>query len=287
MNWDGVSEFVAVVEAGSFTAASRRLGISTAQVSRQVSALEERLGTRLLYRTTRRVSMTEAGQVYYRHCRPLLDGLTEAEQAVTELQQVPRGLLRMTAPVTYGENIVAPLVNDFLARYPDLEVDLVLTNRRLDLVAEGVDLAIRAGQLEDSTMVARRLASRAFHVCASPEYLAVHGEPRTLADLDRHQCLRGTLDIWRFQEQGQPRQVRVQGRLHCNSGWALVDAALKGLGIVQLPEYYVQAHLDTGRLVPLLTPYQVADDGIWGLYPRTRHLSAKVRMMLDHLERNL
>jgi DNA-binding transcriptional LysR family regulator len=285
--WEGVSEFVAVVEAGSFTGAAKRLDISTAQVSRQVSSLEARLSTKLLYRTTRKVSVTEPGQTYYRHCRQVLDGLEEAERAITELHQIPRGLLRITAPVTFGETTVAPLVNDFLLRYPELRVDMHLTNQKLDLVAEGYDLAIRLGKLEDSTMMARRLGSRTLYVCASPEYLAAHGTAHKLADLAQHNCLAGTLDHWRFQEQGQPKNIKVRGSVRCNSGWALVDAALKGIGIVQLPSYYVHEHLSAGQLVSLLEAYHEADDGIWALYPHNRHLSPKVSLLLNHFSHAL
>ncbi|WP_250464866.1 LysR substrate-binding domain-containing protein [Microbulbifer litoralis] len=281
-NWEGVSEFVAVAESGGFTAAAGRLGISTAQVSRQVSALESRLSTRLLYRTTRKVSVTEAGQIYYQHCRQVLDGLAEAERAVTDLQQVPRGRLRLTAPVTYGESTLAPLVNNFALRYPELQVELQLTNQKLDLVAEGYDLAVRLGKLDDSSMMARRLGSRTLYVCASPEYLSSRGEPHSLSELGQHNCLPGTLDYWRFREQGRSRNIKVSGSIRCNSGRALVDAALKGIGIVQLPDYYVDEHLGSGRLISLLEHYREEDDGIWGIYPQNRHLSPKVRMLLDY-----
>ena len=250
-NWEGVSEFVAVAEAESFTAAAKRLGISTAQVSRQIGALEARLAVKLFYRTTRKVTITETGQIYYNHCRHVLDGLAEAERAISDLHQTPKGRLNLTAPVTYGESRIAPLVNDFVFRYPDLEVNLTLTNQMLDLVAESYDLAIRLGELEDSTMMARRLASRSHYVCASPDYLAAQGVPHTLSELDQHNCLQGTLGYWRFQEEGKSRHIRVKGNLQCNSGWALVDAALKGAGIIHLPDYYVQVQIAAGRLVPM------------------------------------
>nr|WP_277608434.1 LysR substrate-binding domain-containing protein [Microbulbifer elongatus] len=286
-NWEGVNEFVAVAETGSFTDAARKLGISTAQVSRQVKALESRLSTRLFYRTTRRVSLTEVGQVYYQHCRQLLEGLADAERAVTDLQQAPRGRLRLTAPVTYGETTLAPLVHDFALRYPELQVEMALTNQKLDLVAEGFDLAVRLGKLDDSSMMARRLASRTLYVCASPDYLSTYGEPRSLTELARHNCLLGTLDYWRFREQGRAKNIRISGSIRCNSGRALVDAALKGMGIVQLPDYYVDEALQSGRLVSLLEPYREEDDGIWGIYPHNRHLSPKVRMLLDYLGTHL
>ncbi|MBK1852493.1 MULTISPECIES: LysR substrate-binding domain-containing protein [unclassified Marinobacter] len=281
--WEGVSEFVAVAEAQSFTAAAKRLGISTAQVSRQVSALEARLSTKLLYRTTRKVSVTDTGQIYYQQCRRVLDGLEEAERSVTNLQLVPKGQLRLTAPVTFGEKVIAPLVNDFALRYPDLEVHMNLTNQTLDLVAEGYDLAVRMGKLEASSMMAKRLSSRTLYVCASPDYLSSYGIPHSLSELEQHNCLQGNLDYWRFQEKGKPRNIRITGNIKCNSGWSLLDAALKGIGIVQLPDYYVQPSLDSGQLIPLLAHCQEEDDGVWAIYPHNRYLSPKVRMLLDYL----
>ncbi len=286
-NWEGVTEFVAVAEAESFTAAAKRLGISTAQVSRQISALETRLSAKLFYRTTRRVSVSEVGHIYYQHCRQLLDGLDEAERAITNLQSTPTGKLKITAPVTYGERTIAPLVNSFVAKYPELEVRLHLTNQTLDLIDEGYDLAIRLGKLDDSTMMAKRLASRTQYVCASPDYLATHGVPHSLSELEQHNCLQGTLDYWRFQEKRKARNVKVKGNIRCNSGRALVDAALKGIGIVQLPDYYVLRFIESGQLVSLLEHLREPDDGIWALYPHNRHLSPKVRMLIDYLSEAL
>lgn len=280
--WEGVNEFVAVAETESFTRAAKRLDVSTAHVSRRISALEDRLSTRLFYRTTRRVSTTEAGQIYYQHCRQILDALEQAERSMTNMQLVPQGRLRLTAPVTYGEKSIAPLVNDFVLRYPELDVEMKLTNQQLDLVAEGYDLAVRLGKLDDSSLMARRLASRTLYVCASPAYLAVHGTPHSLSELEHHNCLQGNLGYWRFQDAGHPRNVRIRGNVRCDSGRALLDAALKGVGIVQLPDYYVGPALEAGTLVPLLTHYQEDDDGIWAVYPHNRHLSPKVRMLLDY-----
>lgn len=285
--WEGVSELIAVTETSSFTAAAKKLSISTAQVSRQISALENRLGTKLFYRTTRKVTATEAGQTYYQYCRQLLNGLEEAERAVTNLQNTPRGKLRITAPATYGEQKIAPLINDFIRLYPELEVHCHLTNQTVDLVASGFDLAIRLGKLEDSSMIARQLISRRLYVCASPDYLATYGEPHVLSELNHHNCLLGTLEYWRFNEQTLERNIKVSGNLHCNSGQALLDAALKGIGIVQLPDYYVEPYLASGELFPLLQNYQHSEEGVWALYPHNRHLSSKVRMLVDYLAENL
>lgn len=286
-DWSGVSEFVAVAETESFTAAAKRLGISTAQVSRQISALEERLSAKLFYRTTRKVSVTEVGGIYYQHCRQVMDGLADAERAITNLQSTPKGKLKITAPITYGERSVAPLVNDFVTQYPELEVQLVLSNQQIDLIDEGFDLAIRLGQLGDSSMIGKRLATRKQYVCAAPEYLSAFGAPHTLSELDRHNCLSGTLDYWRFQEKGKARNIRVKGNFSCNSGPVLVDAALKGVGIVQLPDYYVQEYINQGQLIEVLPNYREPDDAVWALYPQNRHLSPKVRMLVDYLAKEL
>ncbi len=286
-NWEGVTEFVEVAETESFTVASRQLGISTAQVSRQVSALEKRLATKLFYRTTRKVSVTEAGQLYYQHCRQILDGLNEAERALTNLQSTPQGQLKITAPTTYGESVIAPLLHDFISQYPDLTLQFHLTNEKVDLIDGNYDLAIRLGKLEDSSMMAKRLASRRQYVCATKDYLDSTPAPKTLSDLETHNCLKGTLEYWRFQENGQERNIKIKGSISCNSGHALLDAALKSLGVVQLPDYYVKRYLDEGQLIPLLSSYEQTDEGVWALYPHNRQLSPKIRMLVDFLSDQL
>lgn len=286
-NWEGVTEFVAVAESESFTLAGKQLGISTAQVSRQISALEKRLATKLFYRTTRKVTVTEVGIIYYQHCRQVLDGLDEAERAINNLQTSPTGKLRITAPVTYGERTIAPLVNNFIQKYPDLDVLLHLTNKTIDLVDEGYDLAIRLGKLSDSTMMAKRLASRRLKVCVSPDYVSAHGVPHSLSELSQHNCLQGTQDYWRFQENKKSHNIRVKGNIRCNSGRALADAAVKGIGIVQLPDYYVLSFIESGKLIPILQQYSELDEGIWALYPHNRHLPPKVRLLLDYLSESL
>jgi DNA-binding transcriptional LysR family regulator len=287
MQWDGVSEFVYVAEHESFTLASKKMAISTAQVSRQISALEQRLNVKLFYRTTRKVSLTEEGRIFYQHCRSVLDGLEAAERAIANLQTKPQGKVKLTAPVTYGEQQILPLVNDFMQQYSDVEVSAYLSNQQVDLVEEGYDLAIRLGKLGDSSMMAKKLGSRTNHVCASPEYLDKHGIPHSLSELIKHSCLLGSLDYWRFREGGKEKNIRVTGRLRYNSGFSLVDAALKGLGIVQLPDYYVQQHLQNGDLVTLLDNYREPEEGIWAVYPQNRHLSPKIRLLVDYLAEQL
>lgn len=287
MPWDGVVEFVAVAQTESFTQAASRLGISTAQVSRQVSQLENRLTIKLFYRTTRKVSLTEEGAIYFRHCRQVLDGLEEAERAISSLQHSPQGLIRMTAPVTYGERFVMPIVVDFMAQYPQVEVICELTNKQLDLVDGSYDLAIRLGRLADSSLIAKRLSSRRQYVCASPAYLKQYGVPENLTDLNQHDCLIGTNSHWHFDEQGKEKVIKVQGRLQCSSGMTLLDAAIRGMGVVQLPGYYVNEAIAQGQLTVLLAQYQQAKEGIWALYPQNRHLSAKVRLLVDMLAEKL
>ncbi|OUR75002.1 LysR family transcriptional regulator [Colwellia psychrerythraea] len=287
MQWDGISEFVFVAENESFTQASKKMAISTAQVSRQISALEKRLNIKLFYRTTRKVALTEEGRVFYQHCRSVLDGLEAAERAITNLQSKPQGKIKLTAPVAYGEQHILPLVNNFIKQYSDVEMSAYLSNRQIDLVEEGYDLAIRLGKLSDSTMMAKKLGKRTSYVCASPSYLDKHGVPHSLSELNKHSCLLGTIDYWNFRDFGREKNIRVTGRLRYNSGYSLIDAALKGLGIVQLPDYYVQPHIQSGELVTLLDSYRVPDEGIWAVYPQNRHLSPKIRLLVDYLAEQL
>jgi len=287
MQWEGISEFVYVAENESFTLASKKMAISTAQVSRQISALEKRLNIKLFYRTTRKVSLTEEGRIFYQHCRGVLDGLDAAERAITNLQSKPQGKIKLTAPVTYGEQQILPLVNNFMQQYSDIEVTAYLSNQQIDLVEGGYDLAIRLGKLNDSSMMAKKLSKRTNHVCASPAYLKQHGIPHSLSELNSHSCLLGTLDYWHFQETGREKNIRVTGRLRYNNGLGLVDAALKGLGIVQLPDYYVQHHIESGALISLLDNYRVPDEGIWAIYPQNRHLSPKIRLLVDYFAEQL
>ena len=285
--WEGISEFVAVAETASFTMAAKRLAISTPQVSRQISALEARLTIKLFYRTTRKVSLTQEGQVFYQQCRGVLDALDAAERAITNLQSKPQGSIKLTAPVTYGEQQVLPLINDFLGLYPDIDINALLTNQRVDLIEDGYDLAIRIGKLEDSSLMAKKLTTRTNFVCASPKYLKMFGNLESLAALTDHNCLLGTLDYWRFLENGKEKNIRVSGNIRYNSGTALVDAALKGIGIVQLPHYYVQNQVQDGNLITLLDQFRQQEEIIWGVYPSNRHLSPKIRLLVDFLAEKL
>jgi len=285
--WNGVSEFVAVAETASFTAAAKRLRLSVAQISRQVASLEARLKVKLLYRTTRKVALTEAGAVYFRHCSHALEGLLDAERAVSDLQATPQGKIKLTAPITFGEERVMPLINDFMVLNPQLEVECLLSNQLVDILADGYDLAIRLGHLQDSSMIARKLSTRRRHVCAAPDYISRFGVPHTVSELDQHECLVGGSGYWRFMESGKARSIKVSGRIQCNSAYALVDAALKGLGLIQVPDYYVQDHIKHGRLLMALDFYQEPEEGIWALYPFNRQLSPKIKSLVDYLAEHM
>jgi DNA-binding transcriptional LysR family regulator len=286
-SWEGMDEFVAVAECGQFTAAAERLGVSSSHISRQIARLEERLQTKLLYRSTRRVALTEAGQTFLHHCQRLQDGREEALRAVGDLTSEPKGLLRMTCAVAYGERFIAPLVTRFMDEYPHLRVDIELTNSTLDLVHEGMDLAIRLGRLQESRLVATRLAPLRMHQCAAPTYIQRYGRPHSVSELSRHNCLIGSSDTWLLQQNGKEFSQRIHGNWRCNSGQAVLDAALHGAGICQLPDYYVLGHLKSGALISLLEAHQPPNTAVWGLYPQQRHLSPKVRKLVDYLKAGL
>ena len=285
--WEGLDEFVAVAECGSFLRAAERLRLSSSHVSRQVARLEERLQARLFYRTTRRVSLTEAGQTFFSRCQRLIEERDEAFLAISDLHGAPTGLLRMTAGVAYGERFIVPLVNAFMAQHPQLRVEIELSNRTLDLVQEGYDLAIRLGRLGESSLVATRLAPRRLYLCASPRYLERYGRPHSLSELARHNCLIGTSDTWMLQQQGREQPFKPSGNWRCNSGQAVLDAALNGLGLCQLPDYYVQEPLRRGLLVSLLEDNQPPDNGVWAVYPQRRYPLPKVRLLIDSLKQGL
>lgn len=285
--WDRVEAFVEVVRLGAFRTAAEQLKVSSSHVSRLISQLENQLGTTLLYRTTRKIRLTEAGKLYYQHCRHLVDGFREAEAAVKDLQSRPSGVLSLTSATTFGERFVAPLLNDFQRLHPQLGVRLYLTNRQVDLIGEGFDIAIRMGQLEDSSLIARRLCERREYVVGAPAYFTRMPQPHTLSELARHRCLVGSRDHWRFDVEGVRREVRVDGPWHGNSGPALLDAALKGLGLAQLPDYYVEDHLARGELISVLDTYRHGDTAVWAVTPHHRHRSPKVALFLDYLVAHL
>ncbi|WP_417533824.1 LysR family transcriptional regulator [Marinobacterium stanieri] len=282
-NWDAIEAFVEVVEQGSFSAAAKKLKVSPSHMSRLVARLEADLNTPLMYRTTRKFRLSEAGEHYYQHCRDLLQGFSAAEEELSSFQAEPSGKLRVTCATTFGERFLAPQLNDFMLAYPKISLDLHLTNRQTDLITEGYDLAIRMGTLKDSSLLARRLCDRREYLCASPEYLQRYPMPHTLSELSRHNCLLGSNTFWLFSENGQRRELRVNGNWRSNSGPALMDAVSKGLGIAQLPDYYVEPALERGELVSMLEQYRYPFSGVWLVYPQARQRSPKLQLLCDFL----
>lgn len=242
---------------------------------------------RLLYRSTRRISLTETGQTFLQHCRQLQDGFDEAVRMVHDLSSEAKGLLRMTCAVAYGERFVVPLINEFMAARPGLSVDIELTNQIRDIVQDGFDLAVRLGHAPDSRLVATRLGPRRMYLCASPAYIAQHGKPISLSELRHHNCLIGTADHWVFATEGNEVLVRPHGTWRCNSGQAVLDAALRGFGLCQLPDYYVYDHLVRGTLESLLPEHAPPRTAVWALYPERRHLSPKVSQLVAFLKERL
>jgi DNA-binding transcriptional LysR family regulator len=279
--------FATVVEAGSFAAAAERLELSRAMVSKHMAHLENHLGTRLLNRTTRRLSLTESGSAYFERCQHILKDLEEAELAATELTSVPRGTLRLTAPLVFGVQHIAPLIADYLAIHPEAKLDFTLDDRNIDLVNEGYDLAIRIGNLAETGLIARRFAKDSLVVCAAPEYFRRHGTPQVPEDLARHVCLgysyEESVNEWRFSGADGEHVVHVSGNVRANNGDLLRVAALGGAGIIWQPRFLVGADLRAGRLQAVLTQYESRELGIYAVYPSRRYLSAKVRSFIDFL----
>jgi DNA-binding transcriptional LysR family regulator len=281
--WESIEAFERVVRFNSFSRAAEDLGVSRSHISRQISALENRLDAQLLLRTTRKVTATEVGQAFYLQCQELMRNLEEAEQAVQDLQARPRGILRVSVAGAYGEDFIAPAAIEFMQLHSDLTVELNFSNRLIDLISEGYDLAIRAGTLKDSSLIARRISSRKLLTCASPAYLERHGTPVNIHALTNHNCLLGTLETWRFRENGRNFDLRVNGSWRSNNGRALLQAARADLGLVQLPTFYLEEAIASGELVTVLDGFNPTDTGVWAVYPHNRHLSAKVRLFVNFL----
>ena len=283
-----IEAFVRVAEAQSFSESARRLRSSKSAVSRNVGALESELGVRLFHRTTRSLTLTEAGRGYFERATRILADLEEANLAVSQLQSAPRGRLRVSAPMSFGFLHLAPALPDFLARYPEVAVDLAMNDRFVDLIDEGFDVAVRIGAMEDSSLIARRLAPIRRVVCASPAYFEARGLPLSPEDLKGHECLFNSniasSQEWRFTApDGKSWPVEVKGRLSANNGDALRAAALQGLGIVNLPTFIVGGDLQAGALVTALDEFISQDMAMSAVYPHSRHLSPKVRAFVDFL----
>lgn len=284
--------FVGVVETGSITAAAERLNLAKSAVSRRLAELESHLGVSLIQRTTRRLNLTDSGRAYYARCVAILADVEEAESAVSQEHGALRGHLKVALPLAFGLLRLAPLIMDFMTRHPGVRLELDFNDRQVDLMQEGFDLALRIATLEDSSLIARRLAPIRHVVCASPGYLARHGTPRAAADLAQHVCLAYSNvrdpGLWSYRgPDGQPGQVRVPVRLAASSGEFLLRTAIAGEGVVLLPAFYVDEALQSGRLALLLTDHAWPELSAYAVYPPTRHLSSRARAFIDFLAERL
>ena len=289
----GMRLFAQTVQSGSFSEAGRTLGMAPSSVSRQISMLEDRLGVRLLNRSTRQLHLTEAGQIYYDRTTNILHAVEDANLAVAELESKPRGLLRLNIPVTFGRRHIIPALSGFMDLYPEVEMDVTMTDAMINVIEDGADLVVRIGELKDSSLIAKKLAANNRALCCSPEYLKKHGAPATPKDLKDHRCLtyRRAVnpDMWHFADSsGNVEHVKINAAFHVNNGEALQPLARDGQGLILLPTDVVGSDLRRGSLVSVLEDYQASpismDTGIYALYPSNRHMSPKVRAFVDYIK---
>ena len=283
-----MSVFVRVVEHQSFSAAARALKLTPSAVSKLIGRLEDRLGARLINRTTRRLSMTEEGHAFYQRCVPILSAIDEAEMAVTELHAEPRGLLKINASTAFGQFHVQPLIPKFLEQYPDLRIQLTLSDSLVNLVEEEVDVAIRIADLPDSSLIARKLGPVRRTVAAAPGYIKQFGAPKIPEDLKNHNCLmlsfETSLNQWEFKGDDGPQRIRVGGNFETNNATALYEAGLAGLGLFRVANFVVGSDFKEGLLIPVLEDYEIPNEvNIYAVYPHSKHLSPKVRAFVDML----
>ena len=288
--------YVEVIRQGSFAAVARERNIDPSSVSRAIANLERELGVKLLQRTTRQISATEVGMTYYNRIEPLVEELQQAVDLITDISNSPQGTLRVTSSVSFGIECIVPLLPKFTANYPELTVELLLTDSVIDLLAERVDLAIRLGLLEDSTLIARRLIKTSYAVCASSQYLARQGEPNTPQDITQHNCLlfplAGFRSRWLFKGQnGTVETIPVTGNILIKNAIALKHCALSGMGLALLPHWLIDSELESGTLVKVLKEYRVTatsfDTSAWLVYPSRAYIPLKVRLFIDFLQQHI
>ena len=279
--------FVSVLDCKSFTAAAESLGLSKQFVSRRVTGLEARLGVRLINRSTRKLSATPLGLTYYERAQRILDDVVEAEQLVSLQSASPRGLIRLSAPMSFGTLHLSPLLPGFLQRYPEVNIELDLSDRTVDLLGDGYDMAVRIGMLEDSTLVARQIAPVETVTCCSPDYLSRRGAPQVPDEVRAHDCLlygHSKAVDWTYSVDGKIERVAVRGRLRVNNGELVRDAAIAGLGLARLPTFIVGAALEAGLLIPVLQAYQLPSAKVFAVYPQHRQGAVLVRLLTDYLK---
>lgn len=283
--------FVRVVQTGSFSATGREMNTSQTTISKKVAALEKKIGVKLLARSSRDHALTPAGTKYYQTCVDILGELDEAEAEARSEVASPQGTIRISAPVAFGRILLAPIMAEFFQRYPDIKVDLQLSDQHTDLISDGIDVAIRAKQLEDSTLIARHLFDNPMLVLAAPNYLQQHGEPKTPEDLKQHNCLvysrMKDINVWSFTKQNQKHAVAVNGNFQSDNGDVLLEVALTGMGIVTLPIWMVEHHLKEGRLTQLMSDYTGQNLPFNAVYLQSRYTPLKVRCLIDYLKEKL
>ena len=279
--------FIKAVETGSLAEAGRRLDISAPMMTRYIDALEKRVGARLINRSTTALSLTEAGSAYYERCVVAVAAVADAEEAAAVLASVPQGTLRISVSADFGASYLAPVLVEFLQQHATIGIDVSFTNRMVDLVEEGIDLAIRISAAIDPNLIARRLATTSLVACASPEYLRQHGVPQTPGELEKHNCLvfgdSAYFRDWQFEQGGQRTVVQPRGNLRCGDTNVLRTAALQGLGVLMLGSFALAEELRAGRLVPILTDYTIGEFGVFAVYANRRFLPPKVRLFVDSL----
>lgn len=281
--WAGLEEFFQVVEHGSFTAAAKAMDVSTSHVSRQVSALEARLGVILIQRSTRKLNLTDAGHQYSVNLATIRQELIEANDQLQGNQQTPKGNIRLSAAGGFVSQRIAPVIAKFTLQYPEVSIDMDFSNRNVDLLEEGFDLAIRFGRMKDSNLIARKLTGRTMLLVASQSYIDNFGTLKNPSDLKHHNCLISFTNRWRFQTRDKIKEIKVNGNWHSNNGDAVLSACKEGLGIAYMTRDMVEKDVEAGNLQYLLYDYRTDDNATWLLYPRKDLMPLRVRLLIDYL----
>ncbi len=284
---NSMAVFARVVEEQGFSSAARRLGLSKSAVSKHVAQLEDRIGARLLHRTTRRLRLTDVGAAFYERCARILAEAEEAELAVSHMSSAPRGTLRVSAPVSFGSRYLAAPIAEFARLYPELRLEVVLNDRLVDMVDEGYDLAIRIGKLADSSLIAKRLCLMPMYLVGAEAYLQKHGEPKVPADLAQHNCMEYSLsttgDVYHFRDGDRDLSVKIEGTMRANNGDILLEGVRQGIGLAFMPAYLCGCDIRAGTLREVLPNFRSSPGAISAVYPHNRHLSVKVRVFVDFL----
>jgi DNA-binding transcriptional LysR family regulator len=280
--------FVRVAELSSFSAVAQQMGLARSAVTRQIAALEQHLGIKLMVRSTRRLMLTSAGAAYLEKCRVILNLVEAAETGVAEERQTPRGMIRISLPLTYGLMRVAPILLDFARRYPEVQLDMDYTDRRVNLIEEAIDLSVRITSRLGATEIARRIGSSQLQAVASPAYLAEHGTPRHPSELIHHECLSYTTtaeskQTWSFDVDGMLTAYPIRARIHSNNGEALNDAVERGLGIALQPDFIIERSLQSGKVLTILTEFPLPELGIYAMLPSNRQVPHRVRVLMEFL----